>query len=428
MVYVISKDGQPLMPTERCGKVRHLLKNGKAKVVKRCPFTIQLTYESTTHTQLLTLGVDAGSKVIGLSVVNEKKEFYSSEVVLRNDISDLLTARRALRSSRRNRKLRYRKCRFNNRVHSKHKGWLAPSVEYKIQTHLKVVENVCKLLPIAKIIVETASFDLQLIKAQLEGKPLPQGTDYQQGELYDWNLREYIFFRDNYTCQWCKGKSKSKVLHTHHWNYWRGDHSNKPSSMITLCDVCNDSKNHKPEAKILWGWEPKITHNFKDATFMGIMRWTFYNRLKEVYASQNVEVKMTYGYITKNTRIEAGLPKEHRTDALCITGFVQAKRVNEWFYQKKVRCHNRQIHKCTILKGGIRKRNTAPYEVKGYRLFDKVQYEEKDYFVFGRRTSGFFDIRTLDGEKVNKGSISSKKIQLKETSKHYLTERRQQIA
>lgn len=415
MVYVLNQNGQPLMPTTRYGKVRRMLQSGKAKVVKRCPFTIQLLYESTTHTQKLTLGVDAGSKTIGLSVSNEVKEYYSAEVVLRNDISDLLSARRVLRRSRRNRKLRYRKPRFNNRVHSKNKGWLAPSIEHKIQTHLKVVEDVCKILPVSEIIVETASFDIQKIK-----NPDISGIDYQQGELADWNLREYIFWSDNYTCQWCKGKSKSKILHTHHWNYWRGDHTNKPSSMITLCDVCNDSKNHKPEAKMLWGWEPKITRNFKDATFMGIMRWTFYNRLKTMYPN----VKMTYGYITKNTRIQAGLPKEHRIDALCIAKHPQAERNSEWFYQKKVRCHNRQIHKCTILKGGIKKRNQAPYEVKNYRLFDKVSYEEKDYFVFGRRSSGFFDIRTLDGEKVNKGSINYKKIRLIETGKHYLTERR----
>lgn len=194
--------------------------------------------------------------------------------------------------------------------------------------------------------------------------------------------------------------------------------------MITLCDVCNDSKNHKPKAKMLWGWEPKITRNFKDATFMGIMRWTFYKRLKAMYPN----VKMTYGYITKNTRITNNLPKEHRIDALCIAKHPQAERNPEWYYQKKVRCHNRQIHKCTILKGGIRKRNTAPYKVKGFRLFDKVTYEEKDYFVFGRRTSGFFDIRTLEGEKVNKGSINYKKIRLIETRKSYLIERRKQVS
>ena len=348
---------------------------------------------------------------------------YAAEVVLRNDISDLLTERRQNRRSRRNRKTRYRKERFLNRVHGKHKGWLAPSVEHKIQTHLKVIENACKILPITKIVVETASFDLQLIKALDNGMELPAGTGYQQGELLGFaNLREYCFWRDNYTCQWCKGRSQNKILHMHHHAYWKGDHTDKPSSVITLCDVCNDSKNHKQDG-FLWGWEPKITHNYKDAAFMGIMRWTLYNRLKETYPN----VYMTYGYITKHARIANGLPKEHRIDALCIAGYPTAEPVSEWYYQKKVRCHNRQIHKNTILKGGIRKRNTAPYEVKGYRLFDRVGYKNKEYIIFGRRSSGFFDIRTLDGEKVNKGSISCKKLTLLEKQKYYLTGKRSRL-
>jgi len=194
MVYVLNKDGQPLMPTENHAKVRVLLKQNKAKVIKRCPFIIQLLYDSTNHTQEITLGVDAGSKVIGLSASTESKELYSSEVVLRNDISDLLAARREMRRGRRNRKTRYRKPRFMNRVYSKNKGWLAPSVEQKIATHLKVVENVTKILPVSKIVVETAAFDLQKIKAMETGTDLPQGTDYQEGELLGFaNLREYCF-------------------------------------------------------------------------------------------------------------------------------------------------------------------------------------------------------------------------------------------
>ena len=199
----------------------------------------------------------------------------------------------------------------------------------------------------------------------------------------------------------------------HHWNYWNGDHSNKPSSVITLCDTCNDSKNHKKDSGFLWGWEPKVTKSYKDAAFMGIMRWSFYNKLKEIYPN----VKMTYGYITKNTRIENNLPKKHYIDARCISGNPTVKPLGIVYYQKKVRCHNRQIHKCNILKGGIRKRNQAPYLVKEFRLFDKVKYQNKEYFIFGRRNSGFFDIRTLSGEKVNKGSISYKKIKTNRKSK-----------
>ena len=84
MVYVLSKDGQPLMPTSRYGKIRHLLKENKAKVVKKCPFTIQLLYENTNFTQDITLGVDAGSKHIGMSASTDTKELFSSEILLTN--------------------------------------------------------------------------------------------------------------------------------------------------------------------------------------------------------------------------------------------------------------------------------------------------------------------------------------------------------
>ena len=419
MVYVLNKNGQPLMPTNRHGKVRRLLKINKAKVIKRCPFTIQLLYNTTNCIQNITLGVDAGSKHIGLSATTKDKVLFEADVELRNDITKLLEARRKFRHSRRNRKTRYRKRRFNNRVSSKHKGWLAPSIEHKIQTHFAMVEKVHKMLPITKIVVETASFDMQLLKAQLEGEPIPKGMDYQKGELTGWNIREYIFHRDNYTCQWCNGKSKDSILVTHHHAYWKGDHTNKPSRLITLCNTCNDSKYHKKEANRLWGWEPKITNSYKHAAFMNVMRWVFYNRLKEIYAN----VSMTYGYITKNTRIKNNLPKTHYLDARCISGNPKAKSSGEYFYYKKVRCHNRQLYKANTLKGGIRKRNQAEYTVKGFRLFDRVEYQNHEYFIFGRRASGFFDIRNLNGQKVNKGSVSFKKLKLKETNKTYLIER-----
>lgn len=421
MVYVISINGHPLMPTTRYGKVRRMLKSGMAKVVKRCPFTIRLLYDTKENTQELTLGVDAGSKAIGLSVSTEKREYYSAEVQLRTDIVGLLSARRELRRGRRNRKTRYRSARFNNRVHNKNKGWLAPSVEQKIGTHLKVIEEVTKILPVSRIIVETAQFDMQLIQAQEKNLPLPEGTDYQEGgQLGFWNVREYVLFRDDHTCQCCKGKSKDKILNVHHIES-RKIGGNSPDNLITLCEYCH-KQYHLGKIKLPSSIK-RQSKSLRDAAFMGIMRWTLYNRLKESYTN----VGMTYGYLTKNTRIEAGLPKEHRIDAVCIAGHPAAKPADEWFAIKKVRCHNRQIHKLTILKGGLRKQNQAPYLVKGFRLFDRVSYNGKEYFIFGRRTAGCFDIRNLSGEKVNKGSLSYKKLQIVESAKYLLVERRRCI-
>lgn len=287
------------MPTERFGKVRRLLKNSLAHVVCRIPFTIQLDYDTTDYTQPVSLGVDAGSKHIGISATTSEKELYAADVELRNDIVDKLSTRREQRRTRRSR-LRYRKARFNNRVSSKRKGWLAPSVENKIQTHLTVVEKIHKFLPITNIVVETASFDIQKIN-----NPSISGSEYQQGEQLDFfNVREYVLFRDN------------------------------------------------PTAKPL-------------------------------------------GY---------------------------------YFYQKKVRCQNRQIHKVNFLKGGRKKLNQAPFLVKGFRLFDLVEYQKELYYIFGRRSSGSFDIRKLDGTKVNKGSINCKYLRLIDTRKSILIEKRTQGA
>ena len=416
MVYVLNKDGQPIMPTENHAKVRVLLKNNKAKVINRCPFTIQLLYECENATQFISLGIDAGSKHIGISATTESKVLYEADVELRNDIVNLLSTRQEARRSRRNRKTRYRKPRFDNRVSTKKKGWLAPSIKQKIQTHLIVVQKVHKILPISRITAEVASFDIQKIK-----NPDIKSTDYQQGEqLGFWNIREYVMFRDGHVCQCCKGKSKDKILNVHHIES-RKVGGDAPNNLITLCETCHTGYHN---GRVKLPKEIKRGMKFKDATFMGIMRWAFYNKLKELYPN----VSLTYGYITKNTRIVNGLSKEHFIDARCISGNPNASSDGIVYYQKKIRCHNRQIHKQKILKGGIHKLNQAPYKVKGFRLFDKVQYQGNDYFIFGRRSSGFFDIRTLDDIKVNKGSLSYKKITLLEMSQSFLTEQKKVMA
>lgn len=409
MVYVISKNGQPLMPTDNHAKVRILLKNKKAKVIKRCPFTIQLSYDSTNYTQDITLGVDSGSKHIGLSATTKDKVLFESDVELRNDIVDLLSTRRQNRRTRRNRKTRYRKARFDNR--RRKDGWLAPSVQNKVNTHLTVIRKAHEILPITKIIVEVASFDIQKIK-----NPTISGIEYQQGEQLDfWNVREYVFFRDGHICQCCKGKSKDKILNVHHIES-RKTGGNAPNNLITLCETCHTGY-HKGTVKL-----PKTIHrgmSFKDASFMGIMRWAFYNKLKEIYSN----VSLTYGYITKNTRIENDLQKDHYIDARCISGNPKAVSDGTVYYQKKVRCHNRQIHKNTILKGGYRKRNQAPYEVMGFRLYDKVKWKGQKCFIFGRRSTGRMNIRLLDGTKVN-ASVGYKNLKMLEMRKNILIEQR----
>ena len=396
-------------------KARLLLKEQKAIVKRRTPFTIQLTIATGQAKQPVTLGVDAGYKHIGLSATTEKAELYACEVELRQDITDLLFARLALRRARRSRKTRYRAPRFDNRVASKHEGWLAPSVENRIVAHMSRVEAVMRVLPVTAICIETAAFDTQLLK-----NPNIAGEMYQQGEqLGFWNVREYVLFRDGHVCQHCRGKSKDPVLNVHHIESRRtgGD---APNNLITLCETCHKAL-HRGEINL----KVKRGKSFKAETFMGIMRWTFFERLKAAYPE--IKVRNTYGYLTKHKRITHRIAKSHCADAYCIAGNLAATRLWGFFFQKQIRKHNRQIHKLSILKGGLRKKNQAPYEVKGFRLFDKVACKGEEAFIFGRRSSGSFDVRRLDGTRISAG-ISYKKLRLLEPRTTYLTEFRKEAA
>ena len=244
----------------------------------------------------------------------------------------------------------------------------------------------------------------------------PQGKEYQSGEqLKFFNTREYVLFRDGHLCRCCKGRTKDPVLNVHHLES-RKTGGNTPNNLITLCETCHE-RYHKGQIKL--PETAKRGVSYRDAAFMGIMRWVFYNRLKAEYPN----VRNTYGYLTKNTRIRNRLEKTHRVDARCISGHPAAKPTGEYFLQKTVRKRNRSLHKATILKGGIRKANQAPKYVFGYQLFDKVLYKGTECFIFGRRTSGSFDIRKLDGGKVSAG-VSYKKLLLLEKRKTLLTERR----
>lgn len=416
-VYVLNKHGEPLMPCSP-GKARILLKQQKACVVKRTPFTIKLLHGSAGYKQPVTLGVDAGSKHVGLSASTEKRELYSEEFTPRNDVIELLSTRRQNRRSRRNRKTRYRAPRFNNRVHSKHKGLLAPSVEVKIQEHITVIKRICRILPVTLVRVETAEFDTQRLKAMLAGKPLPVGTDYQLGEMYDeYNVRQYVLKRDNYTCQCCGAHTTAKKavkLHVHHLES-RKVGGNAPSNLITLCTACHDNL-HKGKVTLDG---KKRGKTLRDAAFMGIMRNTLLIRLRN---ELNIPVQNTYGYITKLLREQNDIKKSHINDARCISKHPLAEPCSVCYCTKAIRHHNRQIHKAKILKGGVRKTNQAPYIVKGFRLWDKVLYNGQECFISGRRSSGYFALKKLDGATIT-NSISFKKLQLLEHATNYLIER-----
>lgn len=401
MVYVQDIDGKPMMPTTRHGKVRRLLKANKATVVNLCPFTIQLTYKSTDHKQPVTLGIDAGAKHIGFSATTEKEELFACETILRTDIVDLLSTRSQNRRTRRSR-LRYRKPKFNNRVFSKKKGWVAPSVKQGIDSHLNEVNEIHKILPITKIVIEAAQFDTHKMK-----NPNISGIDYQNGEqLGFWNVREYVLFRDGHKCSYCKGKSKDLILNIHHIES-RKTGGDSPSNLITLCETCH-KEYHKGNIDL----KVRRGKSLCGAAIMGIMKWRLYDELKSRYSN----VSMTFGYITKYNRIKYGIEKSHTSDAFVISKNFNAKRIEYQYLKRLVRRHNRQIHKMKILKGGKKKNNQAPFEVFGFRLFDKVLYNNEINFIYGRRKSGNFNIRDFNGE--NPKDVSYKKLKLIRGKRH----------
>lgn len=405
------------MPTENHAKVRILLKFGKAKVVRRTPFTIQLTGTSKTFTQEVTLGVDAGSKHVGLSASTVKKELFVAELRPRNDVVNLIASRRELRRSRRSRTTRYRQARFNNRVHSKHKGWLAPSVEVKIWNHIQGIKLVARLLPVKTIRVETAEFDLQRLKALESGEPVPVGTDYQLGEMYgQYSVRQYVLHRDGYSCQCCgaHGTDKKPVkLHVHHLET-RKTGGDAPDNLITLCEDCHTGYHAGTVALSTTKRRRKST---RDAAFMGVMRKTLLERLCNMFPETNI--CSTYGYITKYWREKKNIVKTHTSDAFVIAKNLDAKRLDKSLLIVPKRQHNRQIHKCKINKGGTRKLNQTPKFVFGYQLFDRVMCMKQEGFVFARRSSGGFDVRKLNGEKINP-YINYKKLKRLESRKALL--------
>ena len=202
LVYVLKQNGQPFMPTERFGKVRRLLKEGKAKVVRREPFTIRLFYGPATDVvQKCYCGVDTGSKHVGVAIVGNDKVLYQSQTELRNDIKKKMDARRQARRSRHSRKTRYRKPRFLNKKSLRRLNRLQPSIHHKVQAHIDEIEFCKKILPITDLILEVSQFDTALMKNPSLMNEKVKHWGYQKGFDYGYSSRRSAtLHRDNYTC------------------------------------------------------------------------------------------------------------------------------------------------------------------------------------------------------------------------------------
>lgn len=383
MVYVISKSGKPLMPCENV-VARLLLKDGKAKVKKRCPFTIQLTYDSTEYTQEVVLGQDTGSKHIGTACIGNNKVLYQSNVKLRDDIKSTMDGRRRARRNRRNRKTRYRESRFLNRKNSTKLNRLPPSVKHKVQAHIDEIEFCKKILPISKIVLEVSQFDTHLMKNPSLLLEKVKHWGYQKGFDYGWSSRrEAILNRDGYTCQVC-GKKHIR-LEVHHIVFRSQNGTNDENNLITLCEDCHAGVH---SGKIALNKKPKKM-NLKYATHMSIIR----SRLLKAYP----DAIETFGFVTKTNRENLNLPKDHFIDACVISSGGKEFILNDTIYQK------RRVSKGDYqLTKGVRGERKIPVgKIRGFRKFDKVKYFGKEYFIKGRMSSGLTILMDIFNNKID---------------------------
>ena len=384
-VYVISKDGQPLMPTSRFGKVCRLLKNKKAKVVRRCPFTIKLLYEpESLVVQEVVLGQDTGSKHVGTACIANNKVLYQSQVTLRNNIKKKMDGRRSSRRRRRQKKTRYRKPRFLNRANSTKKDRLPPSVKSKVQSHIDKIEFCKKILPVSKIVLEVSQFDTALMKNPALISEKVKHWGYQQGFDYGYaSRREAILHRDNYTCQYC-GKKHTR-LEVHHIIYRSKGGTDDEKNLIALCKKCHDAVH----AGILIITKMPKKLNLKYATHMSIIR----SRLLKVYP----EAIETFGFVTKENRNHLNLPKEHYIDACVIaSGGIEFELADILYQKRRVAKQNRQLCK------GVRGERKIPTgKIFGFKRFDLVEYLKELCFIKARRNSGCFTLMDINNNTID---------------------------
>lgn len=330
-VAVVDRLGSPLMPTtER--KARILLKKGRAVIHKYRPmFTIRLTDREGGTTQPLEYKCDTGYQHIGISICTEKHEYVNAQYDMLPDEVERHNDCRKYRRRRRSR-IRYRKPRFSNRKGKMAEDGYAPSIRNRRDCHIRLFTGFLSILPVTSAVFEMGQFDIQVLKAIEEGKPVPEGAGYQKGERYGYDtLREAVFARDGYRCIIC-GR-KGIPLRGHHRGFWRGDRTSRMANLSAVCICCHIPGNHKPGG-ILWGLEPE-TKDFKGATFMTMVRWDMLGRLKEAYP--DIPITVTYGAATKRARKDLGLKKTHSNDAYSMGSFHPEHRTDLKHYRKKRR-------------------------------------------------------------------------------------------
>jgi len=380
-VFVLNKRKEVLMPTS-CRKARLLLKSGKAVVIKRFPFIIQLTYATGENKQKITCGVDPGYSDIGFSCITKTRELIGGTVKLDNFTSKHLSEKRMYRRNRRNR-LRYRSPRFLNRRRSN--KWIPPSIERRYQTHINLINKLKQFLPISNITIEIGNFDIQKLN-----NPDINGKGYQQGNLYNYsNLKSFVLSREKHICQLCnKNDLKNDKWKLHHIILKSKGGTDKSNNMALLHESCH-KKLHKQN---LYN-KLKKNKQYKESIFMNIIKSRFKNSLN---------CKLVFGYETYCRRNELKLEKSHSNDSFVVAGGTNQKRSMEYNIKQRRR-NNRTLQ--------LNRKGFSPsIRRKRYKLqpYDLVKIDNNIYDVVGTHCLG--KRVKVKSEKNKKKEISIKKI------------------
>lgn len=318
-VFVLDARKRPLMPCSE-KRARLLLKRGRARVARRYPFTIRLVDRRVENSELQPVRVklDPGSKFTGIAVTREEggnkpaAVLFLAELQHRGrQISDNLTARRAMRRRRRG-NLRYRPARFDNRT--KPQGWLAPSLQHRVDAVASWVARFRRLAPVTGMAMELVRFDMQAME-----NPDIEGAEYQRGTLAGTELRQYLLAKWDYACAYC-GTTDVPLNLDHIVPRARGG-SNRVSNLVCACVTCNEKKGARPveefladRPKVLARIKAQAKRPLKDAAAVNSTRWALFQALK----STSLPVECGSGGRTKWNRSRLGLPKTHALDAAAV--------------------------------------------------------------------------------------------------------------
>ena len=397
-VFVLDTNKQPLSPCSP-GVARSLLKAGKAAVFKQYPFTIILKKEVEPEKEKYQLKLDPGSKTTGIALLKDNQLIWASELTHRGQqIKDDLESRRSHRRTRRNRTTRYRQPRFLNRTRPT--GWLPPSLEHRVLTTLTWVKRLIRVCPITSIAMELVKFDSQKLN-----NPEISGIEYQQGTLYQYEVREYLLEKWQRKCAYCG--VKDVPLEVEHIVPKSKGGSNRVSNLAIACVPCNQAKSNShikeflaDKPSVLNRILSKLLAPLKDAAAVNSTRSKLYNSLEKT----GIPVVTGTGGQTKYNRTQLGLPKTHYYDAACVGDTPTLEVLTQQPLLIQCTGHgNRQM--CGTNKYGFPTRHRTNQKVhKGFQTGDIVKAivtkGKKIGSYVGRvlvRASGSFDILTYQG-------------------------------